>query len=207
MQTIATLDPSTLVFGKKAPGARATDRYFAPTRGADGKPVVVQLALGEADAPRAPFGLAPAYDESATRRLLSLEADAVLEAWASAIDATVIKAAVGNSKDWFGTKLNERQVAERYSPVVQSSDAFPSLVRTKVGEGTPLHAMPQFEPVDDSALAPNARVLPIVKVSDVWFANDKFGVSLHVLQAAVWPPAASTLLPYVGLTMPDDEEA
>ena len=212
MQTIASLDPSTLAFGPKKPGVKMTEAHFVPVI-LDSKPVHVQLTTSEDEALRVPFGLSSFFEDGDKKRALSLECTDALLQWAEALDRAVKQAAVANSKEWFGRKLKEADILEMYTPLVHTvvsyaGEAF--MLRTKViVEGpmpTVLVAPPDFGTVGVDALVPGTVLLPIAKISEVWFMEvdkkEKFGVTLNLTQAVVWPPKAPSLHNFVGLTLP-----
>ena len=201
--TIATLDPSKLTFGVKKSGAVKTDAFFAPVQ-LDGKPVYVQLAMGKSEPLLLPYGLSTYYDDGDKKRDLRLGSSDALGSWAASVDKTVVKAAIERSKEWFGKKLKESEIGDMYVPLVRTvinRSGESENIRTKIVlEGpwkthlfVPGETKADTEVVGIEALVPGAQMVPIVKISEVWFVEDKFGVSLDVTQACVWPPAAPSL--------------
>ena len=206
MKTIATLDPTQIAFGVRKAGVKNTEAFYVPVLD-DGRPVSVQLTTSESEALRVPFALST-FDEGDKKRSLALECTDELKTFASALDARVMRAALDNSKEWFGRKLKETEVETMYMPLVHESAEHAPFIRTKLSAARPtptvLYAGTDFASVSaEDVLVPNARILPIAKLSEVWFMPDKFGVTFTITQAVVWPPPLPALGNFVGLTLPE----
>lgn len=110
-----------------------------------------------------------------------------------ALDEHVLKAAVANSKVWFGKVQTEDQLRARYRTLVQRSESgeYDPLVRVKVTQSTtkpkaatevlgwnpvtgdclerPAETAPKFNLTDLDV--PRQRVRTIVRVSGIWFGS------------------------------------
>ena len=117
------------------------------------------------------------------------------------------------------TLMRERETETKLMTAAQRVEFaktadFEERLRAKVivegARRTALFAPPTFDAVGFDALAPQALILPIANISDVWFLPGggpadlvTFGVTLSVTQAVVWPPPAMpSIHNFVGLTLP-----
>lgn len=170
---------------------------------------------------RAPFGLS-AYTDEATKKTsysLDLSFDPEVKEFQElmeSIDEKVLSTVTSNSKEWLGKQFNESVIREAlYKPMVKPSTKgdYPATVKLKVlvdngtGKFVPeAYNMKTHELVDVDTIEKGQRVHCIVEFSQIWFIDNKFGVSLRLLQVALEPSRKLPSFAFRGLPDGVEEE-
>jgi hypothetical protein len=169
---------------------------------------------------RAPFGLSTFEDEATKRTSYSLdlsfdanpEAEQLQEKLKT-IDEIVMKTVEANSQEWLGKKYNINVIREAlYKPLVRpGKENYPATTKLKVladgktGEFVPEAYNSIREQVPLESIEKGQSVMTIVDLSQIWFIDNKFGVSMRLQQVLLEP---SKKLPSFAfqLTGEQDEE-
>tara|TARA_B110000977_G_scaffold201179_1_gene294577 strand:- start:774 stop:1442 length:669 start_codon:yes stop_codon:yes gene_type:complete len=149
---------------------------------------------------RAPFGLSSFTDEATKRTSYSLDLsfDAEnedLQKTFEEFDAKVLEAVVANSTEWLGKKYNLTVMKEAlYKPVVRPSKGdYPSTMKLKImndmksGKFIPEAYNHMRERVDLDTIEKGQRLKAIIDINQIWFIDNKFGVSVRLQQVLLEP--------------------
>jgi len=151
---------------------------------------------------RAPFGLSTFTDEKSTNTSytlpLSFDADPQVEDFMNrmkALDELIIKTVAENSQEWLGKKYAVPVIKEAlYKPIVTPGKGdYPSTIKLKVlhdsktGEFVPEAYNYLKENVDLSSIEKGQRVRCIIEINQIWFIDNKFGVSVRLQQVLLEP--------------------
>lgn len=174
---------------------------------------------------RAPFGLSAFTDEATKKTSYSLDlsfdkndedVQAIQERF-MALDDIILNTVAENSQEWLGKKYNLAVLKEAlYKPMVrQGKDDYPATIKLKVmtdpktGTFVPEAYNMSQEQVAVDSIEKGQKMITIVEVSQIWFIDNKFGVSVRLQQALL---EASKKLPsfaFQGVTpapVADDDE-
>jgi len=106
------------------------------------------------------------------------------------LDARIIETVAANSKEWLGKVYNPEVMKEAlYKPLVRpGKEDYPDTIKLKVmtkptGEFMAEAYNPKQELVPIDSIEKGQRCLCIVNVTQIWFIDNKFGVSLRLSQA------------------------
>ena len=114
------------------------------------------------------------------------------------LDAKCEKEALENSLDWFGKRMEERDINMKFNRLLKQKDDGTCLVRVKVNADTAKNPTNVWVVKDSSGeqieyfkgtvehLTKDALCLVMVEASSIWFSK-LFGISLNVLDIMVWP--------------------
>lgn len=170
---------------------------------------------------RAPFGLSTYTDEATKKTSYSLDLSLDPEVkefqdFMEELDEKVLTTVASNSKEWLGKQFNESVIREAlYKPMVKPSTKgeYPSTIKLKVlvdngsGKFVPeAYNMKTQEPVEVDSIEKGQRVHCIVEFSQIWFIDNKFGVSLRLLQVALEPSRKLPSFAFRGLPSGGDED-
>lgn len=151
---------------------------------------------------RAPFGLSTFTDESSTKTSytlpLSFDADPQVDDFMSrmkALDELIIKTVAENSQEWLGKKYGIPVIKEAlYKPIVTPGKGdYPATMKLKVlhdaktGEFVPEAYNYLRENVDLTSIEKGQRVRCIIEINQIWFIDNKFGVSVRLQQVLLEP--------------------
>jgi hypothetical protein len=172
---------------------------------------------------RSPFGLSAFTDEATNKTSYSLdlsfdkdnEGATELMEKLTALDTKIVETVAANSKEWLGKQYNIEVIKEAlYKPLIRpGKDDYPSTMKLKLqtkptGEfiAEAYDMAQQSIPID--SIEKGQRCMCIVDFNQVWFIDNKFGVSVRVSQVLC---EQSTKLPsfaFQGVTTqaPDDDE-
>ena len=151
---------------------------------------------------RAPFGLSTFTDEGTKKTSYSLDlsfdsdplTDDLMEKM-KVLDDIIIKTVAENSVEWLGKKYGIPVIKEAlYKPLVKPGKGdYPSTIKLKIlcdaktGEFVPEAYNYLKENVDLNSIEKGQRVKCIVEISQIWFIDNKFGVSVRLLQCLLEP--------------------
>jgi hypothetical protein len=161
----------------------------------DGKKLYLQLPYM-----RSPYGLSTFTDESTGRTSYSLDlsfdtdnAEAIeLCEKLKELDELVVNTVAKNSKEWMGKEFNVAVLKEAlYKPLVRpSKEPYPSTVKLKIltkpdGSFVPEAYNTQRESIPLDSIEKGQRVLTIIDLNQIWFIDNKFGVTVRLQQVLV----------------------
>ena len=189
--------------------------------GTDGSKIQLQLPYM-----RAPFGLSTFTDEASKKTSYSLDlsfdnGDPVIEDFSNKmkmLDEIVTKTVSENSTEWLGKKYNLAIIKEAlYKPLVRPGKGeYPGTIKLKVltdaktGSFVPEAYNLKREEVPLTSIEKGHRLMAIVEVSQIWFIDNKFGISVRLLQCLLEPskklPKFAFQLPGVESGEPTEEE-
>ena len=149
---------------------------------------------------RSPYGLSTFTDESTGRTSYSLdlsfdtdnaEASELCEKLKE-LDELVVNTVAKNSKEWMGKEFNVAVLKEAlYKPLVRpSKEPYPSTVKLKIltkpdGSFVPEAYNTQRESIPLESIEKGQRVLTIIDLNQIWFIDNKFGVTVRLQQVLV----------------------
>ncbi len=153
---------------------------------------------------RAPFGLSSFTDENSGNTSYSLDLsfdDSLtdLEQTLSQLDERIIQTVAENSEEWLGKKYNVAVIREAlYKPLVRPGKGkdgtnYPSTIKLKVltdmrtDKFIPEAYNSEKIPVELDTIDKGQRVMTIVDFNQIWFIDNKFGVSVRLQQALLEP--------------------
>jgi Family of unknown function (DUF5871) len=152
---------------------------------------------------RAPFGLSSFTDEASKRISYSLDlsldsGDPVIDDLISklkALDELVIKTVADNSQEWLGKKYAVPVIKEAlYKPLVKPGKGdYASTFKLKVlndpktGDFVPEAYNSSREMVALNTIEKGQKVKCIIDINQIWFIDNKFGVTVRLLQCLLEP--------------------
>jgi hypothetical protein len=175
---------------------------------------------------KAPYGLGSYTDEATKKTSYSLDLsldpnDPVafqLEAKLKAFDELVLKTVEANSPEWLGKKYTKSVLQEAlYKPLVRpGKEDWPATFKLKVqtktntntvnGSFVPESYNMQREAVPLDSLEKGQRVMAIVDINQIWFIDNKFGVSVRLQQCLFEPSKKLPSFAFQGITTEEECE-
>ena len=168
---------------------------------------------------RAPFGVAKPFDpekqpENPNRKSveLTIESQSLLEQL-QALDSHNLKVANENCVKWFGKKLGEETIMEKYIPLVkegkdENKGKYKPTLKVRFNTDRNSYNYTKFfEIVADAQgkqipvektweiLKQHSSVVPIIRVSGLWFSQN-FGMSIEATDMIVFPPETRKEFPF-----------
>jgi len=219
IQTSTDFNPSAVTFSKLRKNRNGGKAVYI--NGLKNKKLHIQLPFM-----RAPFGLSSFTDEATKRTSYSLdlsfdpadEASDDLQKKLEQLDEVILDEVTKNSKERLGKSYNKSVAKEAlYKPLVRpGKESYPATVKVKVqtdpgsGKFSPTaYNMQQVEiPLD--SIEKGQKAMCIVDVNQIWFIDNKFGVSLRLQQVLVEPSKKLPAFAFQGVetdtTEVDEEE-
>ena len=149
---------------------------------------------------RAPFGLSSYTDESTKRTSYSLDLsfdseNQELQDMFEKLDNHIVSTVAENSTEWLGKKYNVAVMKEAlYKPIVRPGKGdYPSTIKlkilcdTKSGEFVPEAYNHMRERVPLDSIEKSQKALCIIDLNQIWFIDNKFGVSVRLQQVLLEP--------------------
>ena len=207
-QMFNTFDPSALVFSdmkRNASGGKTV--YIKRTGGV--------AALFELPELRAPFGLS-SYTDTKTNKTsysvdLSLDNKEVAEFFSS-MEKVVLEKVVSHCEEYLG-KTYSREVIQSalFKSCVRESkepDKYAPTLKLKVlvdknGGFVPTSYDSQRQPIPLDQIQKGQRVRTIVDVNQIWIVDNKFGITVRLMQLMAFPV---NTLPECAFSGVDDDE-
>jgi len=151
---------------------------------------------------RAPFGLSAFTDEASKKTTytlpLSFDADPETDDLMNklkTLDEMVVKIVAENSVEWLGKKYGVPVIKEAlYKPIVTPGKGdYPATLKLKVlsdaktGDFVPEAYNYKRENVELISIEKGQRVKSIIEINQIWFIDNKFGVSIRLQQVLLEP--------------------
>lgn len=140
-----------------------------------------------------PYGLSTYVDEKAGTVSYSLDLSLTTETEEifKTLDSKVLDAVAENSEEWLGRKYSREVLEEAlYKPIVRKSKKpeYPSTIKIKIyankdGTLAPKAFDLKKNPIKLEQLRKRQSVNTLVTVPSIWFIDNKFGVSIRLVQA------------------------
>jgi hypothetical protein len=170
---------------------------------------------------RAPFGLSTFTDEKSTNTSytlpLSFDSEPDIQNFMNsmkALDELIIKTVADNSQEWLGKKYGIPVIKEAlYKPIVTPGKGdYPSTIKLKVlndpktGEFVPEAYNYNRENVEMTAIEKGQKVTCIIDINQIWFIDNKFGVSIRLLQVLLEPSKKLPRFAFKNVEAPPQED-
>ena len=191
IQVSQQFDPSSVVFTKMKKNKNGGKTVYINAQ--DGKrKLYLQLPFM-----RSPFGMSAFTDEATNKTSYSLdlsfdrdnEEGLVLAEKLKALDEIIIKTVADNSKEWLGKVYDINVIREAlYKPLVrQAKDDYPDTIKLKImtkptGEFLAEAYDSSRQMISVDKIEKGQRCACIVDVNQIWFIDNKFGVSVRLSQ-------------------------
>ena len=191
IQVSQQFDPSSVVFTKMKKNNNGGKTVYINAQ--DGKrKLYLQLPFM-----RSPFGMSAFTDEATNKTSYSLdlsfdrdnEEGLVLAEKLKALDEIIIKTVADNSKEWLGKVYDINVIREAlYKPLVrQAKDDYPDTIKLKImtkptGEFLAEAYDSSRQMISVDQIEKGQRCACIVDVNQIWFIDNKFGVSVRLSQ-------------------------
>ena len=191
IQVSQQFDPSSVVFTKMKKNKNGGKTVYINAQ--DGKrKLYLQLPFM-----RSPFGMSAFTDEATNKTSYSLdlyfdrdnEEGLALAEKLKALDEIIIKTVADNSKEWLGKVYDINVIREAlYKPLVrQAKDDYPDTIKLKImtkqtGEFLAEAYDSSRKMISVDQIEKGQRCACIVDVNQIWFIDNKFGVSVRLSQ-------------------------
>ena len=167
---------------------------------------------------RAPFGLSSFTDEATHRTSYSLDLsfdnddDALvdLETTLKELDELVINTVAENSVEWLGKKYNVNVMREAlYKPLIRPGKGtyaatmkLKVMTDTRTGEFVPEAYNASRNSVKLDTIEKGQRVMTIIDLNQIWFIDNKFGISARLQQVLLEPSKKLPTFAFQGVAPP-----
>ena len=167
---------------------------------------------------RCPYGLSAFTDEGTGRTSYSLDlafdpenAEAVeLRKKFEQLDELIVNKVAENSLEWLGKQFNVEVLKQAlYKPLVRiGKPEYPATIKLKVLTKTDGSFVPESynmtrEAIPLDTVEKGAKVYTIVDVNQIWFIDNKFGVTIRLSQALVEQTAKLPSFAFQGINFPE----
>jgi hypothetical protein len=165
---------------------------------------------------RSPYGLSAYTDEASGRTSYSLDlsfdtdnAEAMeLHDKLKQLDDIILDTVAKNSKEWLGKDFNVAVLREAlYKPLVRpGKEQYPATIKLKIltkpdGTFVPEAYNAKRDSVSLDTVEKGQKVLSIVDLNQIWFIDNKFGVTVRLQPSAKLPSFA-----FQGVSSGEEEE-
>ena len=170
---------------------------------------------------RSPYGLSAFTDDTTGRTSYSLdlsfdpdnqEAMKLLETFKK-LDDIIVNTVAQNSKEWLGKEFNVTVLKEAlYKPIVRpGKEQYPATIKLKVltkGDGSfvPEAYSMQRKTVELDSIEKGRKCMAIVDINQIWFIDNKFGVTIRLQQVLVEDSAKLPSFAFQGVDVPSEHE-
>jgi len=169
---------------------------------------------------RSPYGLSAFTDEGTGRTSYSLDlsfdpdnAEAMaLQEKLKELDDIIVNTVAENSEEWLGKSFNVAVLKEAlYKPMVRpGKEQYPGTLKLKIltkpdGSFVPEAYNNLRQPVPLDSVEKGQKVLTIVDLNQIWFIDNKFGVTVRLQQALLEPSTKLPSFAFQGVGAPEDE--
>lgn len=214
IQRFEQFDPSTVILSKMKKNKNGGKTVYINAQG--NKKLYLQLPFM-----RSPFGLSAFTDEATNKTSYSLdlsfdkdnEEALVLMEKLTALDHKIVETVAANSKEWLGKPYNIEVIKEAlYKPLIRpGKDEYPSTMKLKMmtkpsGEFVAEAYNMSQESVPVDGIEKGQKCMCIVDFNQIWFIDNKFGVSVRVSQVLCEQSAKLPTFAFQGVSAPEEEE-
>ena len=172
---------------------------------------------------KAPYGLGSYTDENTQKTTYSLDlsldpndpAMVELEEKLKAFDERILDTVVANSQEWLGKKYTKAVLQEAlFKPLVRPSKTgeYPATIKLKVlqdgksGKFIPEAYNTRREQVPMDSIEKGQKVMAIVDINQIWFIDNKFGVTVRLQQCLLEPSKKLPSFAFQGVEAETEEE-
>ena len=215
IQQSSTFDASTVTFSKLRKNKNGGKAVYL--NGAGNKKLYIQMPFM-----RAPFGLSTFTDEATKKTSYSIDVSfdkndenlLKIQENFKKFDDAVVKMVAANSLEWLGKKYNEAVIKEAlYKPLVRAGkDDYASTMKLKVmtdmktNEFQPEAYNINREKVPLDSIEKGQKVMCIVDLNQIWFIDNKFGISARLQQVLLEPYKKLPTFAFQGVDAVEDDE-
>ena len=169
---------------------------------------------------RSPYGMSAFTDESTGRTSYSLdlsfdpdnEEAMALHEKLKELDDIIVNTVAANSQEWLGKEFNVEVLKQAlYKPMVRpGKEQYPSTIKLKIltkpdGTFVPESYSMQKQPVPLDSIEKGNKAMAIVDLNQIWFTDNKFGVTIRLQQALFEQSAKLPSFAFQGVNLPDDD--
>ena len=169
---------------------------------------------------RSPYGMSAFTDESTGRTSYSLdlsfdpdnEEAMALHEKLKELDDIIVNTVAANSQEWLGKEFNVEVLKQAlYKPMVRpGKEQYPSTIKLKIltkpdGTFVPESYSMQKQPVPLDSIEKGNKAMAIVDLNQIWFIDNKFGVTIRRQQALFEQSAKLPSFAFQGVNLPDDD--
>ena len=171
---------------------------------------------------RAPFGLSSFTDEATKKTSYSLDLSfdqgdpqiQELEQKLKDLDERILTTVGENSKEWLGKSFNKAVLKEAlYKPLVRPGKGdYPSTLKLKIlidyrsGDFIPEAYNSRREAVPLDSIEKGQKVMTIVDFNQIWFIDNKFGVTARLKQCLLEPSKKLPSFAFQGIPVEAEDE-
>jgi len=171
---------------------------------------------------RAPFGLSSFTDEATKKTSYSLDLSfdpndpqiSEFEEKLKEFDERIVNTVAENAQEWLGKKFNVAVLKEAlYKPLVRPNKGeYPSTLKLKIlvdnksGDFIPEAYNSRRERVPLDSLEKGQKVMTIVDFNQIWFIDNKFGVTARLKQCLLEPSKKLPSFAFQGVSDAAEEE-
>lgn len=181
----------------------------------DNKKIYVQFPFM-----RSPYGLSAFTDEGTGRTSYSLDlsfdpdnTEAMeLHDKLKELDDIIVNTVAKNSKEWLGKEFNVAVLKEAlYKPMIRpGKEQYPATIKLKIltkpdGTFVPEAYSMQKQPVSVDSIEKGQKCMAIVDLNQIWFIDNKFGVTIRLQQALVEQSAKLPSFAFQGVDLPTED--
>ena len=214
IQQSTDFSPSAVKFSKLRKNKNGGKAVYL--NAGDNKKIYIQFPFM-----RSPFGLSAFTDESTGRTSYSLDlsfdadntAAMELHDKLKELDDIIVNTVAANSKEWLGKEFNVAVLKEAlYKPMIRpGKDQYPSTIKLKVltkpdGEFVPEAYSMRRDKVSIDTLEKGQKVMAIIDLNQIWFIDNKFGVTIRLQQCLFEQSAKLPSFAFQGLEPPPEDE-
>ena len=167
---------------------------------------------------RCPYGLSAFTDEGTGRTSYSLDLafdtdnpEAMeLRKKFEELDELIVKTVAKNSVEWLGKEFNVEVLKQAlYKPLVRvGKEEYPATIKLKIltkpdGSFVPESYNMNRENIALDTVEKGAKVHTIVDLNQIWFIDNKFGVTIRLSQALVEQTAKLPSFAFQGIQLPE----
>lgn len=169
---------------------------------------------------RSPYGMSAFTDESTGRTSYSLdlsfdpdnEEAMALHEKLKELDDIIVNTVAANSQEWLGKEFNVEVLKQAlYKPMVRpGKEQYPSTIKLKIltkpdGTFVPESYSMQKQAVPLDSIEKGNKAMAIVDINQIWFIDNKFGVTIRLQQALFEQSAKLPSFAFQGVNLPDDD--
>ena len=169
---------------------------------------------------RSPYGMSAFTDETTGRTSYSLdlsfdpdnEEAMALHEKLKELDDIIVNTVAANSQEWLGKEFNVEVLKQAlYKPMVRpGKEQYPSTIKLKIltkpdGTFVPESYSMQKQPVPLDSIEKGNKAMAIVDLNQIWFIDNKFGVTIRLQQALFEQSAKLPSFAFQGVNLPDDD--